>query len=100
MFSTGQIIFAILFAIVFVIIIVFSYKKEKQQHLKNFKGVKWVAIVFLAFILILFLIKSMLKNWFSFFFEQRKNAKRKKTSTTIIGLFSYIISITYFCGII
>lgn len=78
MFSTGQITFAILFAIAFVIIIVLSYKKEKQQHLKNFKGVKWVAIVFLAFILILFLIKSMLKNWFSFFLRKEKLRKEKR----------------------
>lgn len=62
MFSTGQITFAILFAIGFIIIIVLSYKKDKNLHLKNYKGVKWVAIAFVTFILILFLIKFMLKN--------------------------------------
>lgn len=62
MFSTGQIIFAILFAISFIIIIVLSYKKDKKLHLKNYQGVRWVVIAFLVFILLLFLIKFTLKN--------------------------------------
>ena len=62
MFSTGQITFAVLFAIAFIAIIVFSYKKDKKLHLKNYKGVKWVAIAFVTFILILFYIKYSLKS--------------------------------------
>ncbi|WP_373516241.1 hypothetical protein [Pricia sp.] len=62
MFSTGQIIFALLFAIGFTVIIVFSYKKDKKLHIKNYKGVQWVAMAFIAFILTLFLIKYMLKT--------------------------------------
>ena len=62
MFSTGQITFAILFAIGFIVIIVFSYRKDALLHLKNYKGVKWVAIAFLTFILSLFFIKYVLKN--------------------------------------
>ncbi|MGB6150401.1 MAG: hypothetical protein WBG48_00295 [Pricia sp.] len=62
MFSKGQITFAILFAISFIIIIVFSYKKDALLHLKNYKGVRWIALAFLAFILSLFFIKYVLKN--------------------------------------
>lgn len=62
MFSTGQIVFALLFAIVFIAIIIFSYRKDKKLHLKNYKGVKWIALAFIAFILTLFLIKYTLKT--------------------------------------
>ena len=59
MFSNGQIIFAVLFAVVFSIIIFITYKKDKKLHLKNYKGVKWVGILFVIFLLILFLIKYL-----------------------------------------
>jgi cytochrome bd-type quinol oxidase subunit 1 len=62
MFSTGQLIFAGLFLVTFVVIIFISYQKDKKLHLKNYKGVKWVGLFFLIFILILFLIKVTLKN--------------------------------------
>lgn len=62
MFSTGQLIFAGLFFIAFVIVIIIAYKKDKKLHLKNYKGVKWVGLFFLLFILILFLIKITLRN--------------------------------------
>ena len=62
MFSNGQIVFAILSIIIFSVIIFFSYKKDKQLHLKNYKGIKWVAISFLIFLIILFCIKYLLKN--------------------------------------
>ncbi len=62
MFSTGQIIFACVFALGFVIILFYAYHKDKKLHLKNYKGVKWVALVFLFFIIILFILKYFLKN--------------------------------------
>ena len=62
MFSTGQYVFAVLFAVAFLIIIILSYKKDKKLHLKNYKGVKWVGIVFLAFILFLFVVKFYLNK--------------------------------------
>ena len=62
MFSTGQIIFAAFFVIAFTIIMILSYKKDKKLHSKNYKGVIWVGIVFLSFIIILFFIKYLLKN--------------------------------------
>ncbi|MDC6390369.1 hypothetical protein PP182_16885 [Maribacter sp. PR1] len=62
MFSTGQIVFATLFAITFSIIIVLMYKKDLRLHQKNYKGVKWVGIFFIIFLIILFCIKYLLKN--------------------------------------
>lgn len=62
MFSNGQLIFAVLFALTFIGIIVYSYKKDKKTHERNYKGVKWVGILFIIFILILFFIKYMIKN--------------------------------------
>ncbi len=62
MFSTGQLIFAALFVVIFAAVIIFSYKKDKKLHAKNYKGVKWVGIVFIIFIIILFVIKQLLNN--------------------------------------
>ncbi|TLF45669.1 hypothetical protein FEK29_05990 [Maribacter aurantiacus] len=62
MFSTGQIVFATLFAVTFFIIIILMYKKDLKLHQKNYKGVKWVGIFFIIFIIILFCIKYLLKN--------------------------------------
>lgn len=62
MFSTGQLIFAALFFIVFVTIVALSYRKDKKLHKKNYKGVIWILVSFISFIIILFLIKYFLKN--------------------------------------
>jgi len=62
MFSTGQLIFAVLFAAVFIGVTINSYRKDRTLHKKNYKGVKWVLISFIIFILILFLIKHFLKK--------------------------------------
>ena len=62
MFSKGQVIFAILFIIGFIFLIVKAYRKDKYFHRKNFKGVRWVALSFVAFVIILFIIKYVLKN--------------------------------------
>lgn len=61
MFSTGQLIFAILFFIVFVVVIAFSYNKDKKLHKRNYKGAIWILVSFVTFIIILFLIKYFLK---------------------------------------
>lgn len=61
-FSTGQIYFGIAFFIVFVIIISFMYLKDKELHKKNYKGVFWVLIGFIGFILLLGAIKVILKK--------------------------------------
>ena len=62
MFSKGQVIFAILFIIGFFFLIVRSYRKDSNFHRRNFKGVRWVALSFVAFVIILFVIKYVLKN--------------------------------------
>ena len=62
MFSTGQLILAALFLIVFIAIISFSYRKDKKLHKKNYKGVIWVLVSFVTFVIFLFLIKYFLKN--------------------------------------
>lgn len=62
MFSRGQLIFAALFFVTFSIITFLSYKKDKKLHSKNYKGVKWISLTFIIFVLLLFLIKYILKN--------------------------------------
>tara|TARA_R110000868_G_scaffold47850_1_gene156352 strand:- start:627 stop:815 length:189 start_codon:yes stop_codon:yes gene_type:complete len=62
MFSTGQIIFAIGFAVVFAIVIIISYKKDFKLHQKNFKGVKWIGLFFVLFLVSLLCIKFLLKD--------------------------------------
>ncbi len=62
MFSRGQLTFGALFFVVFVIIIVFMYRKDKNLHLKNYKGVKWVLVGFLSFFALLLCIKFLLKS--------------------------------------
>lgn len=62
MLSNGQIIFAVLFVIAFTVITIISYKKDKKLHVKHYKGALWVLVGFLAFVIILTLIKYFIKN--------------------------------------
>ncbi len=62
MFSTGQLVFAGFFVVAFILLMIFSYRKDKKMHARNYKGVKWVGIVFATFIILLFVIKYLLKN--------------------------------------
>jgi mannose/fructose/N-acetylgalactosamine-specific phosphotransferase system component IIC len=62
MFSSGQLIFALLFSIAFVITMIFVYRKDSQMHAKNYKGVKWVFVAFVTFLILLLIIKYLLKN--------------------------------------
>jgi len=62
MFSTGQIIFGIIFAICFLIAIVYMYKEDLKIHKTHYKGTKWVVIAFFGFIALLFLLKAFLKQ--------------------------------------
>lgn len=62
MFSTGQIVFACIFAVSFIIVIVYAYRKDKRLHLKNYRGVKWIALIFFLFIVLLFVLKYFLKK--------------------------------------
>ena len=62
MFTTGQLIFAILFFLAFVVIIFFSYRKDLSLHRKYYKGTLYILIGFIFFIVLLFVIKTFLKQ--------------------------------------
>ena len=61
MFTTGQWVFALLFVIAFILVLSRAYLKDRKLHRRNYKGVRWVAIVFIIFVLALFAIKYFLK---------------------------------------
>lgn len=50
MFSTGQLIFGVLFFIAFVIAVAFQYRKDKKIHTAHYKGAVWILIAFISFI--------------------------------------------------
>jgi hypothetical protein len=50
MFSTGQLIFGILFFIAFVIVITYQYRKDLPLHKRYYKGTVWILIAFIGFI--------------------------------------------------
>ncbi|GGW65967.1 hypothetical protein DFQ11_10361 [Winogradskyella epiphytica] len=50
MFSTGQLIFGILFFVAFAIIIGYQYRKDLRLHKRYYKGTIWVLIAFIGFI--------------------------------------------------
>lgn len=62
MFSTGQLVFAVLFFVVFVIVMIFSYRGDKKLHKKYYKGSFWILLGFIAFILFLLAVKTYLKK--------------------------------------
>lgn len=62
MFTTGQTIFAIFFILSFTLVLILMYRKDKRLHQKNYRGVKWVVVSFIGFVIFLFLIKYFLKN--------------------------------------
>jgi heme/copper-type cytochrome/quinol oxidase subunit 2 len=62
MFSQGQLVFAALFVIAFVIASIFVYRKDKNLHRVHYKGVTKILLGFIAFIILLFIIKSFLKH--------------------------------------
>ncbi len=62
MFSSGQLIFALFFVVAFTFLMILSYRKDKKLHQRNYKGVTWVLVSFVIFVLALFLIKHFLKN--------------------------------------
>jgi short subunit fatty acids transporter len=62
MFSTAQLVFALLFFIVFVVAMVISYRKDVKIHEIYYKGNFKVLIGFFAFIVLLFVIKIVLKR--------------------------------------
>ncbi|TXD82025.1 hypothetical protein ESY86_17480 [Subsaximicrobium wynnwilliamsii] len=57
MFSTGQLVFGILFAIVFIIALIYAYRKDSKLHRKYYKGSVWILIAFISFLLMIAAIK-------------------------------------------
>jgi len=62
MFTSGQLIFALISIIVFIIIMVYSYRGDKKLHQKYYKGSIWVLVGFILFIVLLVLMKTYLKK--------------------------------------
>ena len=62
MFSTGQWIFAICFFVAFVILMVFSYRRDRKLHRKQYKGTIWVLVGFIVFVLLLLAAKLALRG--------------------------------------
>ncbi|NNE32745.1 MAG: hypothetical protein HKN40_10285 [Winogradskyella sp.] len=57
MFSTGQLIFGILFFIAFAVIIGLQYRKDLNLHKRYYKGTIWVLIAFIGFIAMIATVK-------------------------------------------
>jgi len=62
MFSTGQLIFAAFFVVAFIIVMIISYRKDLKLHKKYYKGSLMILLAFIAFIVILFIIKTQLNH--------------------------------------
>ena len=59
MFSSGQLIFGIIFFISFVIIVTLSYKKDLKGLKGIYNGIKWVILGFIVFVTILVILKKL-----------------------------------------
>ena len=62
MFTGGKLIFSILFLLVFVFSLIYSYKKDKKVHFKNYKNSFWVLIGFIVFVFTLTLLKYLINK--------------------------------------
>ena len=59
MFSSGQLVFAILFFISFLAIVTISYKKDLKGLKGSYSGIRWVIIGFVCFVLLLVILKKL-----------------------------------------
>lgn len=62
MFSTGQIIFALVFVLVFILVMVRMYRKDREWHQRQYKGAGWVLLFFIGFMALLLLLKYILRR--------------------------------------
>lgn len=62
MFSPGQIVFAALFILAFSAVLFWMYRKDRSWHRKQYQGARWVLVFFVAFVIILFALKYLLKD--------------------------------------
>ena len=61
MFSTGQVVFALLFILAFTLVIIRMYRKDRGWQKKQYQGVIWVLLFFLGFVALLLILKYSLK---------------------------------------
>ena len=59
MFSTGQIIFAILFFVSFLVFVIISYNKDLKRLKGIYSGVIWVFFGFIVFVSLLVILKRI-----------------------------------------
>tara|TARA_A200000113_G_scaffold224713_1_gene243326 strand:- start:1446 stop:1679 length:234 start_codon:yes stop_codon:yes gene_type:complete len=59
MFSVGQLIFALFFVVVFTAVIIRSYRKDKAEQPKYFKGSSRVLVAIAVVVILLFSIKLL-----------------------------------------
>lgn len=59
MFSTGQLVFAILFFISFLAIVTICYKKDLKGLKGSYSGIRWVIIGFICFVSLLVILKKL-----------------------------------------
>ncbi|RAR70074.1 hypothetical protein CLV55_11363 [Flavobacterium aciduliphilum] len=62
MFSKGQLFFAGFFIIAFVIGMIYAYRKDKALHALFYKGNYKILLGFIAFVILLFIIKIVFKH--------------------------------------
>ncbi|MBT8245352.1 MAG: hypothetical protein HKP48_10245 [Winogradskyella sp.] len=59
MFTTGQLVFGLLFFIAFATVIAFQYRKDLKLHKKYYKGTIWILLAFIGFIAMIATVKFM-----------------------------------------
>lgn len=59
MFTTGQLIFGLLFFIAFSIIIGYQYRKDLKLHKIYYKGTLWILLAFIGFIGLIATVKFL-----------------------------------------
>lgn len=57
MFTTGQLIFGLLFFIAFVVAIAYQYRKDRNIRKTHYKGSVWILIAFIGFIAMIAAVK-------------------------------------------
>ena len=57
MFTTGQLVFGLLFFIAFATVNVFQYRKDLKLHKKYYKGTIWILLAFIGFIALIAAVK-------------------------------------------
>jgi hypothetical protein len=60
MFTSGQLIFAVLFFLTFVGVMIWSYRKDLKLHQKHYKGSYWVLVALIVFFSLIYTLKSLI----------------------------------------